>query len=50
MFASRVDEKEDLRGSSLCGKGRESILFRGCGSNNWDNYNLAEEKKKNCCE
>ena len=50
MFASRADEKEDHRGGSLCGKGRESILFRGCGSNNWDNCNPAKEKNKNCCE
>lgn len=29
MFASRADEKEDHRGTSLCGKGRGSILFWG---------------------
>ena len=50
MFASRADEKEDHRGGSLRGKGRESILFRGGDFNNWDNYNPAKEKNKNCCE
>ena len=50
MFASRADEKEDHRGGSFCAKGRESILFRGGGSNKWDNCNSAKEKNEDCWE
>lgn len=44
---SRTDEKEGPGGGCLCGKGRESMTFRGCESHTWDNCDLAKGQNGN---
>lgn len=44
---SRTDEKDDPRGGCLRGKGRGSVLFRGCEFNAWDDRDLAKEQEGN---